>query len=121
VSVGPRSARSGGALLGRRRPSWASNPEGESEVYVMKALDGSGQANLSNNGSGVYDNFSFFSADGTKVFYESQGVQTSNPEGDIEIYRANALDGKDEPHQQRPWCLRWRLPRLRRAGEADIE
>ena len=121
MSVGPRSARSGGALLGRRRPSWASNPEGDHEVYVMNASDGKGKRNLTNNGAGVYDYNADFSPSGEKIAYHSSGKQTSKPEGDIEIYRANALDGKDEPHQQRPWCLRWRLPRLRRAGEADIE
>jgi hypothetical protein len=29
----------------------------------------------------------------TKVFYEANGVQTSNPEGDREIYRMNTTDG----------------------------
>jgi Tol biopolymer transport system component len=70
-----------------------SNPEGDAEVYVMGALDGTGQRNLSNNGDGVNDFVPFFSSDGKKVFYESYGEQTSNPEGDREIYRVNTLDG----------------------------
>jgi Tol biopolymer transport system component len=121
VSVRPRSARSDGALLGRRRPSWASNPEGDHEIYVMNASDGKGKRNLTDNGPGVIDYYPVFSPGSKKIAYHSSSKQTSNPKGDIEIYRANALDGKEEPHQQRPWRLRWRLPRLRRAGEADIE
>ena len=71
----------------------ASNPEGESEVYVMNALDGTGQKNLSNTGGGLNDVGPVFSPDGQKIAYLSKGVQTSNPEGDYEIYRMNALDG----------------------------
>ena len=48
---------------------------------------------LPTSGCGVDDLFPFFTSDGTGVFYESQGVQTSNPEGDIEIYRLNTSDG----------------------------
>ncbi len=70
-----------------------SNPEGESEVYVMNALDGTGQKNLSNTGGGLNDVGPVFSPDGQKIAYLSKGVQTSNPEGDYEIYRMNALDG----------------------------
>ena len=33
----------------------ASNPEGDIEVYVMSALDGSGQVNLSNNNADIPD------------------------------------------------------------------
>ena len=70
-----------------------SNEDGDFEVYRLSALDGLGKMNLSNNGLGVDDLFPFFTSDGTGVFYESQGVQTSNPEGDIEIYRLNTSDG----------------------------
>jgi Tol biopolymer transport system component len=70
-----------------------SNPEGDHEVYRMSALDGTNQKNLSNNGDAVYDAYPFFSSDGTSVFYESDGVQTSNPEGDREIYSMNTVDG----------------------------
>jgi Tol biopolymer transport system component len=70
-----------------------SNPEGDDEVYVMNALDGTGQTNLSNTGGGINDVGPVFSPDGQKIAYLSRGVQTSNPEGDYEIYRMNALDG----------------------------
>jgi Tol biopolymer transport system component len=70
-----------------------SNPEGDTEVYRMSALDGTGKKNLSDNGDGINDIVPFFSPDGQKVFYESYGEQTSNPEGDREIYRMNTLDG----------------------------
>ena len=70
-----------------------SNPEGDWEVYVINASDGSLKKNLTHNGADVSDVYPFFSSDGTKVFYESNGVQTSNPEGDTEIYRMKTLDG----------------------------
>jgi len=68
-----------------------SNPEGDHEVYVMSALDGSGQTNLTYNGNGVFDYEADFSPNGTKIVYQSYGVQTSNPEGDQEVYVMNAL------------------------------
>jgi Tol biopolymer transport system component len=70
-----------------------SNPEGDTEVYRMSALDGTAKKNLSNNGDGVYDYYPVFSPDGTKITYWSIGIQTSNPEGDADIYRLNVLDG----------------------------
>ena len=70
-----------------------SNPEGDFEVYVMRTSDGSGQINLSNNAGGVADYGAAFSPDGTKVAYSSEGIQTSNSQGDSEVYRVNALDG----------------------------
>ena len=72
----------------------SSNQEGDAEVYVMNASDGTGKRNLSNNGLGVEDYAPVFSPDGTKVAYQSHGSQTSNPQGDWEIYRVNTLDGK---------------------------
>jgi TolB protein len=77
--------------------SWGvqtSNPEGDVEIYRINALDGSGKQNLSNNGLYVEDTSATFSPDGTKVLYESHGAQSSNLEGDEEIYRVNTLDGK---------------------------
>jgi Tol biopolymer transport system component len=70
-----------------------SNPEGDQEIYAMNATDGTGQRNLSNNGSNVYDYLPVFSPDGQKIAYVSSGTQTSNPEGDGEVYVMNALDG----------------------------
>jgi TolB protein len=77
--------------------SWgvqSSNPEGDVDIYRINALDGSGKRNLTNNGLYVEDTSATFSPDGTKVLYESYGAQTSNLEGDAEIYRMNTLDGK---------------------------
>jgi len=71
-----------------------SNPEGDVDIYRINALDGSGKRNLSNSGLYVEDTSAAFSPDGTKVLYESHGAQTSNLEGDAEIYRMNTLDGK---------------------------
>jgi Tol biopolymer transport system component len=70
-----------------------SNPQGEEDVYVMNVLDGTGKKNLSNTRAGVNDDFPVFSPDGKTVAYESDGKQTSNPEGDDEVYRVNVLDG----------------------------
>ncbi len=66
-----------------------SNPEGDPEVYIMNA-DGSGQKNLSNSSGGVNDYSPTLSANGQRVTYESGGPQTSNPEGDFEVYVVNA-------------------------------
>jgi Tol biopolymer transport system component len=77
--------------------SWgvqSSNPEGDVDIYRINALDGSGKRNLTNNGLYVEDTSATFSPDGAKVLYESYGAQTSNLEGDAEIYRMNTLDGK---------------------------
>jgi TolB protein len=68
-----------------------SNPGGDYEVYLMNAADGSGQTNLSN--SGATDGTPVFSPDGTKIVYESEGIQGTNPQGDGEVYRMNMLDG----------------------------
>ena len=70
-----------------------SNPQGDYEIYRMSALDGKGKKNLSNNGIGVTDVSPVFSPDGQKIAYHSYGAQTSNPQGDTDIYRMNALDG----------------------------
>jgi TolB protein len=70
-----------------------SNLEGDNEVYIMNALDGSGKKNLSDSADGVYDYYPAFSPDSTKIAYQSNGVQVSNPEGDYEVYVMNALDG----------------------------
>ena len=69
-----------------------TNPGGDYEVYLMNASDGKGKKTLSNNGS-VYDYGPAFSPDGTKVVYLSSGVQASNSQGDLEVYRMNILDG----------------------------
>ena len=76
-----------------------TNPTDDEDIYVMNALDGSGKKNLSNNGLEVGTNLPIddfnpdFSPDGTKIAYTSLGKQSSNPEGDDEVYRLSALDG----------------------------
>jgi TolB protein len=73
-----------------------SNPQGDYEVYVMNALDGSAKKNLSNNGLGVEDYAPAFSPDGRKIAYQSYGTQPSNLDGDDELYRMNTLDGSGQ-------------------------
>ena len=73
----------------------ASNPDGDQEVYVMNAQDGSNQTNLTDNGPAVMDTEPAFSPDGGKIVYTSHGDQPSNPGGDQEIYVMNA-DGTAE-------------------------
>jgi TolB protein len=79
-----------------------SNPEGDYEIYTMRALDAANKKNLTNNGvevagaEPVYDGAPDFSPDGDKLAYYSYGKQTSNPEGDSEIYRLNTLDGSGQ-------------------------
>ena len=73
-----------------------SNPGGDTEVYLMNAADGSGQMNLSNNGDGVtdYGQPDLLSRRPRRSPTTSaRTIQTSNPEGDSEIYRMNTLDG----------------------------
>jgi Tol biopolymer transport system component len=70
-----------------------SNPQGDWEVYRMDALDGTGKKNLSNNRGSVDEYDPDFSPDGKRIAYGSEGIQTSNPQGDDEIYRMNTLDG----------------------------
>jgi Tol biopolymer transport system component len=69
-----------------------SNPEGDFEVYLMKA-DGSGQRNLTNNAL-LSEFASDFSSDGREIAFSSAGVQPSNPEGDFEIYLMDADGAK---------------------------
>jgi Tol biopolymer transport system component len=73
-----------------------SNSQGDGEVYRMSALDGTNKKNLSNNAGGVADDSPVFSPDGTRIAYESRGKQASNSQGDGEIYRMSAIDGKDK-------------------------
>ena len=71
-----------------------SNFEGDTEIYVVNALDGTGQKNLTNNGVDVDDHDPVFSPGGKKIAYTSIGIQqNSNPQGDDEVYVMSALDG----------------------------
>lgn len=79
-----------------------SNPDGDNEVYLMSAVDGTGKNNLTDNGvevsgaAGVQDYCPTFSPDGKKIAYMSQGEQTSNQEGDVEVYQLNSADGSGQ-------------------------
>jgi Tol biopolymer transport system component len=66
------------------------NPTGDSEIFTIKP-DGTGLKQLTHNT--VQDSFPVFSPDGKKIAYESEGKQTSNPEGDMEVYVMSTLDG----------------------------
>ena len=66
-----------------------SNPEGDFEIYLMNA-DGADQRNVTNTAGGISDFDAALSPDGRTVAYVSAGVQSSNPEGDDEIYAINA-------------------------------
>ena len=92
----PDFSPDGSKITFRSEGPQASNPEGDIEVYVMSALDGSGQVNLSNNNADVPDRNPDFSSDGKKVVYETRNAQASNPEGDHEIYTVNVLDGSGQ-------------------------
>jgi TolB protein len=70
-----------------------SNSQGDFEIYLMNALDGSDQQNLTTTNGDIDDFYPDFSPDGEKITYSSEGVRTSNPEGDSEVYKMNALDG----------------------------
>jgi Tol biopolymer transport system component len=75
----------------------ASNPEGDQEVFSMDAADGKNQKNLTNNAAGINDFAPDYSPDSKKIAYTSSGgPQTSNPEGDQEVYRMDAADGKNK-------------------------
>jgi hypothetical protein len=67
---------------------------GDYDIFLMNASDGSDQKNLTNNYVNDFD--PVFSPGGAKIAYWSEGKQTSNPEGDIDVYRMNALDGSSK-------------------------
>ena len=67
-----------------------NNPTGDSEIFTIKP-DGTGLKQLTFNTVG--DSSPIFSPDGTKIAYDSSGKQTSNAEGDDEVYVMNTLDG----------------------------
>ena len=66
------------------------NPTGDREIFKMNP-DGTGLKQLTFNTASEYE--PVISLDGKKIAYESVGIQSSNPEGDPEIYRVNVLDG----------------------------
>jgi Tol biopolymer transport system component len=76
--------------------SQISNPDGDKEIYRMNSVDGTGQTNLTGNDANANDSIPVFSPDGMTISYVSAGAQVSNPEGDFEVYRMNALDGSGQ-------------------------
>jgi hypothetical protein len=55
--------------------------------------------------------------DSKRIAFESEGIQSSNAEGDEEIYVLKALDGQEEPLQERR--IR-RRPRLGQASDVGV-
>jgi len=73
----------------------SSNPEGDREIYVMKA-DGSNQQNLTDTNSDIKDESPDYSPDGEEIAYSSSGVRSSNPEGDSEVYKMKTDGSKQK-------------------------
>ncbi len=67
-----------------------NNPTGDVEIFSMNP-NGTGLKQLTFNEA--VDIHPTLSPDGKKIAYTSFGTQTSNPEGDTEVYVMNALDG----------------------------
>ena len=88
-----RFSPDGQRILYQSLGSQPSNPDGDEEIYAMNVSDGSGKKNLTNSGSGVAEFTPDFSPDGQKIVYTSSGVQTSNPQGELELYAMSAADG----------------------------
>ena len=76
----------------RTKGTGVNNPTGDEEIFTMNP-DGTGIKQLTFNE--VNDDDPTFSPDGTKVVYESEGIQNTNPEGDEEVYIVNARDGSN--------------------------
>src|SRR5215203_4349745 len=91
----PLLSPDGQKILYRSEGVQSSNPEGDQELYVMDSSDGSNQKNLTDNGAAIDERNARFSPDGTKIAYNSEGVQSSNPEGDQELY-VMASDGSNQ-------------------------
>src|SRR5918994_5050765 len=77
-------------ISNRTTGTGVNNPTGDLEIFRMNP-DGTGLKQLTFNQA--TDAMPTLSPDGTKIAYLSLGVQTSNPEGDEDLYRMNALDG----------------------------
>src|SRR5918994_1471593 len=77
-------------ISNRTTGTGVNNPTGDLEIFRMNP-DGTGLKQLTFNQA--TDAMPTLSPDGTKIVYETSGVQASNPEGDGEVYVMNALDG----------------------------
>src|ERR671917_344898 len=91
----PLLSPDGQKILYRSQGAQPSNPEGDQELYVINASDGSNQKNLTDNGAAFDDRNAQFSPDGTKIAYTTGGEQPSNPEADADVYVMDS-DGSNQ-------------------------
>jgi len=75
------------------RTMGVDNPTGDSEIFTIKP-DGTGLTQLTF--STVNDYEPVFSPDGMKIAHHSAGRQTSNADGDSDVYLMNAVDGSGQ-------------------------
>src|SRR5215212_153402 len=68
--------------------AFTSDRDGNTEVYVMNAQDGSNQTRLTDNGAS--DSLISWSPDGTKLAF------TCDRDGNTEVYVMNAQDGSNQ-------------------------
>ena len=68
--------------------AFTSDRDGNNEIYVMNAQDGSNQTRLTDNPAS--DEFPSWSPDGVKIAF------TSDRDGNTEIYVMNAQDGSNQ-------------------------
>jgi Tol biopolymer transport system component len=68
--------------------AFSSDRDGNTEIYVMNAQDGSNQTNLTMNPAFDFD--PSWSPDGTKLAF------TSDRDGNTEVYVMNAQDGSNQ-------------------------
>src|SRR5215212_5913928 len=77
-------------VSGRTTGKGVNNPTGDNEIF-RRNLNGAGVKQLTFNQ--VRDSEPVLSPDGQKIAYLSEGIQTSNPQGDAEVHVMNTLDG----------------------------
>ncbi len=65
--------------------AFTSDRDGNSQIYVMNAADGSGQTNLTNNAAFIVGTPAW-SPDGTKIAF------TNTRDGNVEVYVMNAAE-----------------------------
>jgi Tol biopolymer transport system component len=70
------------------RYAFTNDGDGNKEIYVMNAQDGSNQTNLTLDPA--TDEFPSWSPDGTKIAF------TSDRDGNVEVYVMNAQDGSNQ-------------------------
>jgi Tol biopolymer transport system component len=75
----PLLSPDGQKILYSSQGAQPSNPEGDQELYLMNATDGSAQKNLTNNAGVVNEGHPEFSPDGRKIAYMSYGRAGRKP------------------------------------------